>query len=790
MARTYRVKLSYPAEKGTRSFAIDVTDPALHPLALRLRYVVANRLRITDDSRQELEDLVEREVREILRDQDDVCAALDEHLLGIGKAGAVEVEIPFMDEGTGWAARMMPWENVLGLMTRRYRSKEPLLVVRFLNVRGGSSPRSRAKSGRKLLVVQASPGHLGERYHLSEECEQVRDGFEDKSISGNGRWEKSLCLNNPTADELAEQIGSPSFFMAHIAAVSAATVVQEARFEASQIEGRHGPLLLDAIVMRSKGRAETDSGEDRAAHPTYAAVDPLAMASLLVNARIKAGSKSRAGLVPLELVTFSSNFSAPRQAALAVGHRAAHHAIGIQDGVTEEQCGQFFGGFYSDLDQDGENLLAAFLRARKNVARNYDLGAAAGFVLWSDKSMLGSLREVVQAGTTPPPGAAGSRKPASDPDSFVSYWVKPVTRLNYSLLHNDQPIFEQFSVLKVKKGCIAPLRVEVSLDTGGSHGRAVSSVTLPRHDSKYVYRLADKIQLPLVAELIRSCQESIRTALHVRLECGDEVLLEQNYPVRVLPADEWRDDGRDHCWLPSFVLPRDEAVVKIFGCAQRCLRILADDAAAAFDGYQSVDASRAHPGESVDLQVKAIWAAIQHDLQINYINPPPSYGTSSQRLRTPSQIMQGRSATCIDLALLFCACLEYAGIYPVVFLIEGHAFPGYWRSEHAWWDMVSFRRALRLADQSGLSEKEVAVCGSAKGWMLEGERAFAEIMSFVEEGSLVPFESTFATVGRRLADALAEAPRNLSAETFDCMVDVWSARVHRVTPLPLSKFIP
>ncbi|MCG8125130.1 MAG: hypothetical protein N0E55_14410, partial [Candidatus Thiodiazotropha taylori] len=29
---------------------------------------------------------------------------------------------------------------------------------------------------------------------------------------------------------------------------------------------------------------------------------------------------------------------------------------------------------------------------------------------------------------------------------------------------------------------------------------------------------------------------------------------------------------------------------------------------------------------------------------------------------------------------MLAACLEYIEIHPVLFLIEGHAFPGYWRS--------------------------------------------------------------------------------------------------------------
>ena len=45
--------------------------------------------------------------------------------------------------------------------------------------------------------------------------------------------------------------------------------------------------------------------------------------------------------------------------------------------------------------------------------------------------------------------------------------------------------------------------------------------------------------------------------------------------------------------------------------------------------------------------------------------------------------MASNSGTCIDLALLLASCLEYVDIYPVVVLLSGHAFAGYWRSESA-----------------------------------------------------------------------------------------------------------
>ena len=113
---------------------------------------------------------------------------------------------------------------------------------------------------------------------------------------------------------------------------------------------------------------------------------------------------------------------------------------------------------------------------------------------------------------------------------------------------------------------------------------------------------------------------------------------ESSERVTVLPADEWRDDGEDHRWLPSFVLPRNTAVLKVIACAQRYLRTLLDDCSAGFDGYQQLAEDDSNAADIVDPQVQAIWAALQHDLPVSYINPPPSYTSQSQRLRTPTEI--------------------------------------------------------------------------------------------------------------------------------------------------------
>ena len=78
--------------------------------------------------------------------------------------------------------------------------------------------------------------------------------------------------------------------------------------------------------------------------------------------------------------------------------------------------------------------------------------------------------------------------------------------------------------------------------------------------------------------------------------------------------DQWRDTDDDARWLPSFVLPRDAAVMRAVQQAQRYVRVLRDEPTAGFEGYQAVTSDDS-PDEQelmeVDLQVQALWATLK-----------------------------------------------------------------------------------------------------------------------------------------------------------------------------------
>ena len=292
--------------------------------------------------------------------------------------------------------------------------------------------------------------------------------------------------------------------------------------------------------------------------------------------------------------------------------------------------------------------------------------------------------------------------------------------------------------------------------------------------------------MPLTSELMRSVHESINSSLQVDVSWG-KAIYRNSHLVRLLPVDQWRDNDQDGQWLPSFVLPRDPAVTGLVENAQRYVRVLRDDPSAGFDGYQSLDPRAAEPAADVDCQVQALWSAIVHELELGYINPPPTYSNAmdSQRLRTPSMTVREKSGTCIDLALLLAACCELIDVYPVIFLLKDHAFPGYWRQDV--FQQQFMEVAEDFVDEMATEAAQTTAAPGAQPVSWFRESAYTEIVRQVKLGNLVPLESVWLTEHSGFWEAVDGGMENLKKSSrFHSMLDIARAREAGVTPLPLG----
>jgi hypothetical protein len=394
-------------------------------------------------------------------------------------------------------------------------------------------------------------------------------------------------------------------------------------------------------------------------------------------------------------------------------------------------------------------------------------------VLWSAESLV--------AQPVPTDDSSPSRtEPEEQPPQRFRTEVVLRDKLNYSILQNSRrPMFERFSVYKFLPEPIRDLTIEAELQVGGERFPYRRTFEMQHH----VLDLSEEIGVGLTSQLV------------VHVATADSAILTTTYHISLLPIDEWKDDGDNRTWLPSFVLPRDPAVLEVVMRAQRYLMALRDDAAAGFDGYQAQEVDSADV-EAVDSQVRAIWYALLHDYTLSYINPPPAFTLSSQRIRTPSDVLRGQRGTCIDLALLIASCLEFMDIKPVIFLLNGHAFAGYWSSEARREEFLvgpeppllnpADDDPTPLPDEADVQEVTETYLQRV-AWEFDKSR-YEEVRDAIKNGHLVPLETTLLTNRGGFWEAVDVGTETFADPSeFQAMLDVRLARDRDVTPLPLDQ---
>ena len=256
---------------------------------------------------------------------------------------------------------------------------------------------------------------------------------------------------------------------------------------------------------------------------------------------------------------------------------------------------------------------------------------------------------------------------ASDPVS-IALQVDYSTCVNFAMQQNDVPLIR---ALRLQNQSTAEtgdltLRIEASpavcppLSLNLGRCPAGAGIDIP----------PDRVRLQLLRDRLVNQEERERGELRFDVHANDGTrLLQQRYPVDVLAYNEWDGVTSLHEILAAFIMPNHPAVGPL---VRRACEMLD-----ARTGESKIAAYQNSVRERVLREVGAVYDALG-SLGIAYVNPPPSFESTGQKIRTPDQVLEHRLGTCLDMAVLLCACLEHAGMAPFVLLKQGHAFAGAW----------------------------------------------------------------------------------------------------------------
>lgn len=317
-------------------------------------------------------------------------------------------------------------------------------------------------------------------------------------------------------------------------------------------------------------------------------------------------------------------------------------------------------------------------------------------------------------------------------------------RIAFALQQNDVPVVKSVRVHNTSDAPLADLTLRITAEPAFA---AAWELPIDAIAPGATHRL-DAVPLSLSPGFLAASTGRARGELRISVTRGDACLVERVEPVEVLARDEWGGLGSLPEILAAFVMPNHPAVDSILRRAADTLGGWSADPS--LQGYQTKDPARALA------MAAAVYAALQA-VGITYVSPPASFAAEGQRIRLPDRIVAPRLGTCLDLAVLGAACLEQAGLHPLIVIVEGHAFCGVWLVEECFAEPV-IDDVLRLRKR-------------------------------VDLGEIAVFDPTLVTArpAQDWSAAQREARRRLDSdrpEAFHCAIDVQRARRGGIRPMP------
>jgi very-short-patch-repair endonuclease len=345
-----------------------------------------------------------------------------------------------------------------------------------------------------------------------------------------------------------------------------------------------------------------------------------------------------------------------------------------------------------------------------------------------------------EAPTTTPP----------DDGAVVAITASLVSRLNLADFENSVPALRD---LAVSNGTGAPLQGLVL------SARSEPAFLKPRtwHIDAVgpgeIVHLRD-LDLGLDGGLLARLTEAEKATVVFTLarQGATSPVCEHEVVVELLPRNQWGGIGQLPEMVAAFVQPNDPAVDRVLKTAAGILE--RNGRSHSIEGYQN------GPARAWEL-ASAIWSAVVA-MRLDYALPPASFEHVGQKVRGPSHIADTGLATCLDLSLLFAACLEQAHLNPLLVFLKGHVFAGVWlRAEEFATPVVDDVTALRKRVQ------------------------LKEMLLF--ETTLAAQRPTVAFP--RACDDAFEQIAHEDRATFELAVDIRRARMKRIRPLASAEAV-
>lgn len=335
------------------------------------------------------------------------------------------------------------------------------------------------------------------------------------------------------------------------------------------------------------------------------------------------------------------------------------------------------------------------------------------------------------------------------PGDSIELEVSSVPTINFAMHQNDVPLVREVRITNKSSQAVENIQVSITSEPELFPAWATTVASVPPGGT---YGLG-VIDLRLSAVLLAGLTERISGRVRADIHSNGQILATCNQPIVMLAYDEW--NGLAYSMpelLAAFVLPNHPGVEAVLADAAKWLGERTGDSS--LSGYQSRSPAR------VGKITQAVFSALQAR-GLTYCNPPASFERTGQRVRLPDQMLENKLATCLDLSVFISACLEQAGLNPLVILKDGHAFAGVWLINECFAD--------------------------------PGTDDILPLRKRVDLNEILVFETTRITSPppNDFGSAVEAGKRHLRDEDqFGCVIDIARCRKSGIRPLPVRVPVP
>ncbi|EHQ24443.1 DUF3320 domain-containing protein [Mucilaginibacter paludis] len=330
----------------------------------------------------------------------------------------------------------------------------------------------------------------------------------------------------------------------------------------------------------------------------------------------------------------------------------------------------------------------------------------------------------------------------------VDFVLAPV--INFAMQQNHVPVVRELVIRNISQADLNNLSIQITSEPGFALSW-VQPVDILRVGDAWAF---ESVRIDVSPKFLAELTERLTGRFTLTVLAAGQTLFENRYDVDLLAYDQWNGVGLLPEMLAAFITPNHPEIPQII---RNAAAILAKwTGSPSFDEYQSRNPDR------VRKQMAAIYEAIA-DMELIYVSVPASFEESGQRVRLSDAILSQRLANCLDLSLLYAACLEAVGIHPLVMIVKGHAFAGAWLIDESFADPVNDDPSLiSKRTAQGINDIAILEC------------------TCMNAGKRVPFDEAV-----RLAES-----KMLNTDNFHLFMDVKRARFGGIRPLPLRIATP